>query len=124
MTGEILIVDDQPGIRLLLTDILTNDGYKVTTASNGKEAIEKLQEEPYALILLDYKLPIIDGVQVLEQIEKENIIIPVIVMSGLTEKIEKEVKKWSFVKMLLAKPFNIQEISTAVQEITQAFDYE
>ena len=124
MTGEILIVDDQPGIRLLLTDILANDGYKVTTASNGKEAIEKLQEEPYALILLDYKLPIIDGVQVLEQIEKENIIIPVIVMSGLTEKIEKEVKKWPFVKMLLAKPFNIQEISTAVQEITQGFDYE
>jgi len=124
MTGEILIVDDQPGIRLLLTDILTNDGYKVTTANNGKEAIEKLQEEPYALILLDYKLPILDGVQVLEQIEKENIIIPVIVMSGLTEKIEKEVKKWSIVKLLLAKPFNIQEISTAVQEITQAFDYE
>ena len=120
MTKEILIVDDQPGIRLLLTDVLTSEGYEITTAQTGKEALEKLEEKQYSLIILDYKLPIIDGMEVLKKIEKWNITTPAIVMSGLAENIEQELHRYPTVKKLLAKPFNIQEIPILVKQIIQA----
>ena len=121
MEEEILVVDDQPGIRLLLTDILTNAGYVITTASTGKEALDQLQEKRFALIMLDYKLPIIDGMQVIQKIEKQNIRIPAIVMSGLAEKIETDIKNYPLVKELLAKPFNIQEIPEMIKRVIQEF---
>ncbi|WP_405097563.1 response regulator [Oceanobacillus sp. FSL H7-0719] len=123
MGEEILVVDDQPGIRLLLTDILTDAGYNTTTASTGKEALDKLKEKRFSLILLDYKLPIIDGVEVLKKIEKQNLNVPAIVMSGLAEKIEDELKGYPLVKDLLAKPFNIQEIPEMIKGIIEEFKY-
>lgn len=117
MYEEILIVDDQPGIRLLLSDILLNDGYRVTTASTGKEALNKIRERKFDLIILDYKLPLIDGKGVLEKLQQDGIHIPVIVMSGLVESFEKEIKKLPLVKKILAKPFNILEISETVKNI-------
>lgn len=122
MEEEILVVDDQPGIRLLLTDILADAGYNTTTASTGKEALDKLQEKQFALILLDYKLPIIDGVEVLKKIEQQNLKLPAIVMSGLAEKIEEDMKNYPLVKELLAKPFNIQEIPAMVKRVIQEFN--
>lgn len=123
MTLEILVVDDQPGIRLLLTDILTNEGYVITTASTGKEAVDILKEKKFALMVLDYKLPIIDGMEVLRIIDELNILIPAIVMSGLVEKIEEDVKTNALVKKLIAKPFNIHEIPEVVKQVIQDSHY-
>lgn len=117
MYEEILIVDDQPGIRLLLSDILINDGYRVTTASTGKEALDKIREKKFDLIILDYKLPLVDGKGVLEKLQQDEIFIPVIVMSGLVESFEKEIEKLPLVKKILAKPFNVLEISESVKTI-------
>lgn len=119
MKKEILISDDQPGIRLLLTDILKNEGYNITVASTGKETLDKLQEKHYDLIILDYKLPIIDGMEVLKRISGLNINTPAIVMSGLAEKIENEVKDYPRVKNILAKPFDIKELKVIVKKIIE-----
>lgn len=117
MTKDLLVVDDQPGIRLLLTDILTNEGYHVTTASDGKEALEILSEKKFSLLILDYNLPMVNGIKVLEEIGKMADPIPTIVMSGLVEKIENDLETLPHVKKVLAKPFNIQEIPIIVKRI-------
>ncbi|WP_188456877.1 response regulator [Virgibacillus oceani] len=117
MKKEILVVDDQPGIRLLLHEIFTSEGYKVTTAKTGKEALDKIHNNPFDLIMLDYKLPIIDGSQVLHQMEQEEIAIPAILMSGLAEDIIREKDKFSIVKEILAKPFNILDVCTLVKKL-------
>ena len=116
MTKELLVVDDQPGIRLLLTDILMNAGYEVTTASDGREAVDLLGERQFALVMLDYKLPLIDGLGVLEKIKEMEQSVPTIVMSGLVEKIETELKEFPHVKQILAKPFNIEDIPVIVEK--------
>lgn len=116
MTKELLIVDDQPGIRLLLTDILMNAGYEITTASDGKEAIDLLGEKQFDLVMLDYKLPLVDGIGVLERIREMEQSVPTIVMSGLVEKIEMELQDFPQVKKILAKPFNIEDIPVIVQD--------
>jgi len=114
----ILVVDDQPGIRLLLTDILENEGYLVKTATNGKEALLILEEsKDLDLIILDYKLPIIDGREVLQTIEEKNIQIPAIIISGLAEDMVEEAENYPFVKLIVQKPFNIKDVTANVKSI-------
>ncbi len=117
MPKEILVVDDQPGIRLLLTDILTSEGHRVTIASTGKEALDKIHQASFDLIILDYKLPIIDGGEVLNQLENEEIKTPVIVMSGMAESIIGEMETRRIVKNTIAKPFNVMDLCARVKEI-------
>lgn len=117
MQKEILIVDDQPGIRLLLTDIFENEGYRVVTAETGREALDKIYKNSFDLLILDYKLPILDGLEVLERLEQEKIMIPAILMSGLVEEMRVEAKQYSLLKEILAKPFDVKSISELVQTI-------
>lgn len=114
---RILVVDDQPGIRLLLQEILVNEGYHVTTAQTGKEALDTIKGGSFDLLMLDYKLPIVDGIQVLQQLERDNVVITTIVMSGLAEDIIKELESFYSVKKVLAKPFNVQDIYSVTESI-------
>lgn len=120
MAKKILVVDDQPGIRMLLTDILENEGYLVSTANTGKQGLEEINSRSYDLVILDYKLPVIDGSQVLKEIETGGIVLPAILISGLAEDIAKEAEKYSFVKNVLAKPFNVEDISKTVKSILES----
>jgi DNA-binding response OmpR family regulator len=65
--ARILVVDDESSIRLVLRDRLSQAGYEVTTAASGEEALGRLQEAAFDLMLLDLKMPGIDGLQVMEQ---------------------------------------------------------
>jgi len=118
LNQEILIIDDQPGIRMLLTDVLKNEGYKVTTAADGKEAVNKLYTNTYQLMIVDYKLPVISGLEIVKMLNKDKIEIPVIVISGLTDEIEKELADNPLVKEILAKPFDIYHLLKVVKNIT------
>lgn len=69
--------------------------------------------------MLHYKLPVVDGVQVLEQLEKDQFTIPAIVMSGLSEDIMKESQQFEIVKEVLAKPFNVEEVCEFTRSILE-----
>jgi DNA-binding response OmpR family regulator len=77
--GHILIVDDEPNIRIFLGEELAQAGYEVLTASSGEEALALLPEEPVDLILLDLKMEGIDGLQVMAEVEKRPLP-PVVIM--------------------------------------------
>lgn len=111
MTKKILVVDDQPGIRLLLQEAFTDGGYDVTTSETGKEALDRMYAESFDLVILDYKLPVMDGSQVLKHLEHNQMFIPAIVMSGLAEDYKEELQQFTVIKEVFAKPFNIQEVS-------------
>jgi DNA-binding response OmpR family regulator len=117
MNKEILVIDDQPGIRVLLTDVLENEGYKVTTASDGKEALKKIYEHTYHLMMVDYKLPVINGVEILQQLNQDKVEIPVIVMSGLADEIKNELSDYQLVKKVVAKPFDIHQLLGIIRNI-------
>jgi DNA-binding response OmpR family regulator len=69
-TKTILIVDDEESVLRLITFLFRSNGYKVITATNGKEALEKIKTETPDLIILDYMMPKMDGVTVLKKIRK------------------------------------------------------
>ena len=109
----VLVVDDQPGIRLLLHDVLTNEGYEVITAQDGKEAIERIEKEKIELLILDYKLPILSGEEVIKKLTERNIQIPTILVTGLGY-LDFDLASYSLVKKVIEKPFNIQGICDEV----------
>ncbi len=80
--GSILIVDDEPGIRELLGQILGDEGYETAEAASGEEALTLLERELYDLVLLDLWLPGIDGLEVLRRLREAGYQVPVIVISG------------------------------------------
>jgi two-component system nitrogen regulation response regulator NtrX len=82
MTNFILIVDDEPGIRESLTDVLQDEGYRVESVASGEECLAALGARQYDLVLLDIWLPGIDGIQALEKIQALEAPPTVIMISG------------------------------------------
>ncbi len=82
-TFKILVVEDERPMARALELKLTNSGFTVSLASDGEEAINKIEHEKFNVILLDLILPKVDGFVVLEALKKKGIKIPVIVTSNL-----------------------------------------
>ncbi len=80
--GKLLVVDDEANLRLLLGNELTRAGYAVDVASGGEEALNRVREDFYHVMLLDIVMPVIDGISVLRTIRAENITSEVIVLTG------------------------------------------
>ena len=82
MSDHILIVDDEKGILDALSAVLDDEGYTVSTAENGSEALKKIKDDTPSVILLDVWLPDIDGLEILREIRSAYPGVAVIVMSG------------------------------------------
>ncbi|UOQ87096.1 response regulator [Gracilibacillus salinarum] len=117
MNKTVLVVDDQIGIRLLLEEVIQQEGYQVELALNGKEALDKVTESKPDLMMLDYKLPIIDGSKLVKQLEEQGIMIPTIIMSGLPEKAKEDVENLQSVKETIGKPFQLNDIRELVNRM-------
>ena len=81
---SILVVDDEDAVRHLLQRTLEESGYSVVTASDGYEALERLSQHKVELVLLDIKMPGLDGFSVLELIRKTSNV-PVIMLTAIDE---------------------------------------
>ncbi len=83
MKKKIMVIDDEEQIRKLLVRILSSSGYDVVTASNGKEALERLPSVSVDLIMLDMNMPEMDGLSFLRQVKDNNLThVPVLMVSG------------------------------------------
>ena len=82
MYPSVMIVDDEPSILHSLSGILSDEGYEVITASNGYEALKRIEHESPDLVLLDIWMPGLDGIETLKEIKKNNPVIQVIIMTG------------------------------------------
>jgi two-component system chemotaxis response regulator CheY len=81
-TAPVLVVDDDAAIRFLLESILTDQGYPVLTAGNGREALDAIEQQPPALVLLDLHMPVLAGWETLAAIRAKQWSFPVIFLSG------------------------------------------
>ncbi len=88
---KILIVEDEKPIRQALELKLSKAGFSITPVSNGKDAISKVSEQKFDLILLDLMMPEMNGYEVLAQLKNLNIKTPVIILSNLGQ--EEDIKK-------------------------------
>ncbi|PID56992.1 two-component system response regulator [candidate division KSB3 bacterium] len=91
----ILIVDDEKHIRFLYEEEFSDAGYKTLTASNGLEAFERLKEhQEIDLILLDIKMPQMDGTEFLRRIRKVNKEIPILLSTAYGDYVQQDFSAW------------------------------
>ena len=106
---KVLVIDDEPPIRKLLRMGLSTQGYEILEASNGKLALEKLNEEP-ALIILDLGLPDIQGHELLRTIRARNEAVPIVVLSSRGDEAGKVQALDLGADDYLTKPFGMDEL--------------
>ncbi|KJS17186.1 MAG: chemotaxis protein CheY [Peptococcaceae bacterium BRH_c4b] len=119
---KILIVDDQTGVRRLLFETFTEEGFQVEMASSGVDALKKIAAQTPDLILLDIKMPVMNGLATLREIRKTLPDLIVVMMTAYGElDMLKDAKKLN-VKHYLIKPFDLDEIRYLVKGLLQESD--
>ena len=114
---HILVVEDGKSQRELLCDFLKEEGYTVSEAENGKQAVGKVQKGYFDLILLDYKMPEMDGIQVLEAVKAINPEIGVIMMTafGTIETAVRAIKNGA--ADYITKPVDLEQLLIQIEQI-------
>jgi DNA-binding NtrC family response regulator len=116
MAERILVIDDEPNmLRLLKTILMDKTGYAVTTTNNPLEVTNLLQEEPYDLIVTDLKMPLIDGIDLIDIIKKVNARLPIIIITayGTSEVAEEALGKGAY--DFIIKPFRKETILITIK---------
>ena len=124
MPRKILTVDDEKHIVRLIQVNLERQGYEVVTASDGREALEKVDAERPDLVILDVMMPYMDGFEVLQYMKRNPSTrdIPVIMLTAKAQDAD-VFKGWqSGVDCYLTKPFNPMELISFVQRIFKSMD--
>ncbi len=115
MKRKILVVDDEENIRLLFKEELEEEGYEVDTASNGLEALEKVKAASFDIIVLDIKMPVMDGIQALNAIKNMNKDQPVILCSAYGE-FKQDLSSWVS-DGYVVKSADTRELKETIKEI-------
>jgi two-component system response regulator (stage 0 sporulation protein F) len=116
VSGKLLIVDDQFGIRILLNEVFQKEGYQTFQAANGFQALDIVDKHSPELVLLDMKIPGMDGIEILKRMKAVDKDIQVIIMTAYGElDMIQEAKDLGAITHF-AKPFDIDEIRDAVKK--------
>lgn len=117
MTKKILIIDDEKNIRLMLDQALSTAGYAVATAIDGEHGLDKVKESHFDVLLLDMKLPGMDGIEVLRRARALRSDLPVIMITahGTVETAVEAMKVGAI--DYLRKPFTPDEIRSIVGKV-------
>ena len=116
MSGKILIIDDEPDMLVMLEMLITDKTtHKVVTTNNPFEIEELLAKDEFNLVITDLKMPMLDGIEVLELVKKSDADIPVIVITafGTLEAAEEAVHRGAY--DFITKPFRKEQILVAIE---------
>ncbi|WP_066640645.1 sigma-54-dependent transcriptional regulator [Desulfolucanica intricata] len=115
----VLVVDDESSVREVLTDIFKDNGYRVETASNGQDGLEKINILNPDVVFMDIRMPELDGIKALELINRRSEKIPIILITayGSTETTIEAMKLGAF--DYLMKPLNIREVLRTLEKAVE-----
>ncbi len=113
-TNRILVVDDEEDVRDLLSRFLTRRGYLVESVGDGEEAVEYILENSPDIVLLDIRLPKVDGLKVLRRLQEEGSDVAVITMSGVADEDTARKSLELGAADFITKPFNLPYLETSL----------
>jgi DNA-binding response OmpR family regulator len=120
-TARILLVDDEQSIQTLLSYPLRRDGYEVVQATDGRQALDRFEEEPFDLVVLDLMLPKIDGLEVCRRLRTHSSV-PIIMLTAKSEEIDKVVGLELGADDYITKPFSLREFSSRIKAALRRVD--
>jgi signal transduction histidine kinase len=116
---RLLIADDEPVIRELLARVVSDKGYDVTSADNGREALRKLQNEDFDVVFLDLRMPGIAGFDILSELAHRRQRMSVIIITGYGSLDTAREAMWNGCCDYITKPFDIADINRALDRAVQ-----
>src|SRR5207253_984817 len=108
-----LIVEDDPAIRKLVGKLLARRGIEIDTARDGREAMEKIENNDYSVVVLDLMLPEVNGFEIIDFVRTKGIRVPIAVVSAVTHQALTQVDH-EIVKLVISKPFDVHEFTNAI----------
>ncbi|MCR4374318.1 MAG: response regulator transcription factor [Acidobacteria bacterium] len=112
---RVLLIEDEPGLVLTLTDRLTSEGYDVGAASDGLSGLERATREPWDVILLDVMLPGANGFDVCRDLRQRGITTPIIMLTARGQVVDKVLGLKLGADDYLTKPFDMLELTARVE---------
>ncbi len=117
-TGAVLVVDDEAAIRETVAELLRFEGYEVQTAVHGADALRQVERSRPAAVLLDMRMPVLDGWGFARTLRDRGIDLPIVVMTAA-----QDARRWASeigANGYLAKPFDLVDVLSAVEGIIGA----
>jgi len=116
---SILLVEDEENLQEALKLNLELEGYEITSAYDGKEALEAVKNEHFDLMILDVMLPELDGISVIERIRLQNNDIPILILSAKNSSADRVLGLKKGADDYLTKPFNLEELLLRVNKLVE-----
>lgn len=117
---KILLADDEEALRFLISETLDSEGFEVAEARDGAEAIERLAQEQYALLILDYMMPAKTGIEVTQWLRNSDSInrdIPIILLTARTMEQDKRIAEQAGVTTYIVKPFPPSQLAEVASQL-------
>jgi DNA-binding response OmpR family regulator len=114
---RILVAEDEPDIRQFNTEVLTESGYHVDAAEDGEVAWQSLNTGSYDLLITDYDMPKVSGIDLLKRLHAARMALPVIMVSGRMPTEELKRHPWLQIHVALLKPYTIEDLLGTVKEV-------
>ena len=112
---RILLIEDEPGLVLTLTDRLAREGYAVESSTDGESGLERAAREPFDLVLLDVMLPRLGGFDVLKELRRRNVETPVIMLTARGQVVDRVVGLKLGADDYVTKPFEMVELLARIE---------
>jgi len=113
---KLILVDDEPELLTLVRDYLTREGYSVITSLNGLEGMELIEREKPDLVLLDWMLPGISGLEMCKRL-RETSTIPIIMLTAKSEEIDRVLGLEIGADDYIVKPFSLRELAARIKTV-------
>ncbi len=116
-TWRVLLVDDDPLVCDSIRRLLEFDNHRVTAVANGADALALAEKETFDLVILDYLMPIMKGDKLAVALKRLFPNLPILMITADAEKVEMSSDKPAAVDLLMAKPFQMEELRQAIQKV-------
>jgi len=116
---RILIVEDEEDLAMILSELLEMEGYYVDISYDGENGLDNIMSGIYDLVILDVMLPIMDGIQVLSEVRKKNVNIPVLMLTAKSEIQDKVCGLDAGADDYLTKPFDPDELLARIRALSR-----
>ncbi|MBT6432452.1 MAG: response regulator [Deltaproteobacteria bacterium] len=122
MTYQVLVVEDEPDLQIIYRDVLSKEGFDVHLAGDGEEAFHRFQNEHFDLMVVDFLLPKMDGVEFLEQVDKLGGRPAIFASAVMRDEVTIQHLKNMGVRWFLEKPFRLSALRLILEEARELLD--